>query len=327
MYILLYVDDFLVVCKQESHIKEVEMELQKKLKITKLGDVSCFLGIRVDKDQEGFYNLSQAVFIKKVAGSFGLNDAKGSKFPMDTGYFKIRLDSKPLPNNAEYQRLIGSLLYIATHSRPDIAACVGILSRKVSSPTLVDWTEARRVVRYLLQTIDYGLRLGAPGAEFKLVGYCDSDWAGDSTDRKSCSGYLYRIGGATVSWISRKQSCVATSTMEAEYVALSGAAQEAVWLRGLLDELDEKQVQATTVYEDNRSCLDFVALDHQKKRSKHIDIRYHYTRDVCATGVIDLQYCTSEDMIADILTKPLGAERVRKFAAMMGLVPIPGRDG
>lgn len=327
MYILLYVDDILVVCKQPKYIRKVELELQTKLKITKLGNVSCFLGIRVVRDQEGFYNLSQECFIKKMANSFGLASAKGSKFPMDTGYFKNRQDSKPLPNIAEYQRLIGSLLYIATHSRPDISACVGILSRKVSSPTLVDWTEARRVVRYLLQTINYGLRLGAPGAELKLVGYCDSDWAGDSSDRKSCSGYLYRIGGATVSWVSRKQSCVATSTMEAEYIALSGAAQEAVWLRSLLDELGETQVQATTVYEDNRSCLDFVALDHQKKRSKHIDIRYHYTRDVCAAGAIDLQFCSSEEMIADILTKPLGAERVRKFVAKMGLVSIPGGSG
>lgn len=102
---------------------------------------------------------------------------------MDTGYFKIRKNSDPLPDNAEYQRLIGSLLYVATHSRPDMAAFVGVLSHKISSPTSIDWTEARKIARYLMHTIGYGLRLAAPGEDFQLVGYSDSHWAGDSSER------------------------------------------------------------------------------------------------------------------------------------------------
>lgn len=107
--------------------------------------------------------------------------------------------------------------------------------------------------------------------------------------------------------------------MEAEYVALSEATQEAVWLRRLLEEMDVKQSRATVIFEDNISCLDFIALDQQKKRSKHIDTRYHYTRNCCTSGDIELQYCASEFMLADILTKPLGSTKVKRFAAKMGL--------
>ncbi|KXJ30236.1 hypothetical protein RP20_CCG007354 [Aedes albopictus] len=137
---------------------------------------------------------------------------------------------------------------------------------------------------------------------------------------------MFSLGGATVTWVSRKQSCVAMSTMEAEYVALSEATQEAVWLRRLLTELNEIQRQPTIIFEDNRSCLDFVALDQQKKRSKHIDTRFHYTRSRCTSGDIELQYCASESMIADILTKPLGSTKVKKFATAMGLATLPIKD-
>ncbi|XP_053686511.1 uncharacterized protein LOC128736052 [Sabethes cyaneus] len=225
--------------------------------------------------------------------------------------------------NADYHKLIGCLLYLSVNSRPDILAAVGILSRKVSCPSTTDWTEAKRVVRYLIHTVDYGLVLGQSGVDLSLKGYCDADWAGDTTDRKSCSGYLFCLGGATVIWASRKQSCVAMSTMEAEYIALSEATQEAVWLRRLLSELHEKQCRATVIFEDNRSCLDFVVLDQQRKRSKHIDTRYHYTRNCCTSGDIELQYCASEFMVADISTKPLGSTKVKRFAAKMGLAPVP----
>ncbi|KXJ68647.1 hypothetical protein RP20_CCG011330 [Aedes albopictus] len=115
--------------------------------------------------------------------------------------------------------------------------------------------------------------------------------------------------------------------MEAEYVALSEATQQAIWLRRLLGELNVDQNCATIIHEDNKGCMDFVALDQQKRRSKHIDTRYHYTKERCASGEIELRYCASEDMIADVLTKPLGPSKMTKFASEMGLVPTPNRGG
>lgn len=318
MYLLIYVDDILVLCKQEEMINAIEAELQQRVKIVKLGDINYFLGIQVCKDSKGWYSLSQEAFIDRIVERFGMGGAKGSKYPLDPGYFKICNDSKQLKDNFEYHSLIGSLLYLASHSRPDIAVSVGILSRKLSCPTELDWKEAKRILRYLIFTRHYKLKLGGT-AEWKLVGYSDADWAGDANDRKSCSGFLFGLGGATVSWTSRKQTCVTMSTMEAEYVALSEAAQEAVWLRGLLKELNEEQTKPTVIFEDNRSCLDFAVLDQQRKRSKHVDTRYHYTRELVTQKQIELRYCPTDEMLADVLTKPLGSTKVRKFATEMGL--------
>lgn len=223
-------------------------------------ETNYFLGIQVHKDSNGWYSLSQTSFIDKIINRFGIDGAKRSKYPLDPGYFKISNKSKQLTDNFEYHSLIGSLLYLASHCRPDIAVSVGILSRKICCPTELDWTEAKRILRYLIYTRQYKLKLGGP-VMWELVGYSDADWAGDANDRKSCSGFLFGLGRATVSWTSRKQSCVTMSTMEAEYVALSEAAQEAVWLRGLLKELNEEQTKPTVIFEDNRSCFDFAVLD------------------------------------------------------------------
>ncbi|XP_058445651.1 uncharacterized protein LOC131426903 [Malaya genurostris] len=252
-----------------------------------------------------------------------MNEAKGSKYPMDPGYFKLCKDSKQLKDNEEYRSLIGSLLYLATNSRPDIAACVGILSRKLSCPSEVDWRESQRILRYLAYTVNYKLQLGNLEDEFELIGYCDADWAGDPSDRKSCSGYVFRIGEATVSWASRKQSCVTLSTMEAEYVALSEAAHEVVWLRNLLKELGQEQIKPTVMYEDNKGCIDFVALDQHKKRTKHIDTRYHYTRELSSSGAVELRYRPSEEMLADIFTKPLNTTKMKKLSKDLGLINKP----
>ncbi|XP_058817245.1 uncharacterized protein LOC131680546 [Topomyia yanbarensis] len=134
----------------------------------------------------------------------------------------------------------------ASENRPDVAAVVGILRRKGICPSVTDWTEAKRIVRYLIHTVDYGSTLGRSGRELLLLGCCDADLAGDSSDRKPCTGYMFSLGGATMTWVSRKQNCVAMSIMEAEYVALSEVTQEVGWLRHLPAELNEKQQREYT---------------------------------------------------------------------------------
>lgn len=319
IYLLIYVDDMLVVCKDEQWVASFEEKLRNEFEILSLGEVHQFLGVKVTKDTNGIYSLSQKAFIREIAERFGLEGAKKSNIPLDTGYYNGK-DSEPMQSNDQFRSLIGALLYVTTMTRPDIAAAVSILSRQSSSPTQRDWVELKRVVRYLLGTEDYELCLGVAGAnKLTLVGFSDADWASDTTDRKSTSGFLFKLGNATVSWASRKQSCVSTSTMEAEYVALSEAAQEVVWLRRLLSELGETQKKATLVYEDNRSCLDFVSLDRQTKRSKHIDTKFYHAKDLCTKGVIELQYCSTDKMVADILTKPLGPTKMLQHSEAMGL--------
>lgn len=320
VYLLIYVDDMIVACRDKHQLDRLEQELQKRFEVSCLGTVNHFLGIRVRQDKDGFYSLSQQASIREIAARYGLEGAKSSKFPLDQGYLKDQ-ESEALPNNIQYQSLVGALLYLATNSRPDIAVAVSILSRKCSNPTQRDWIELKRVVRYLIGTADYELKLSSDRTKrLTLTGYSDADWAGDSADRKSTSGYVFLVGEATVSWASRKQDCVTTSTMEAEYVALSAAASEAVWLRRLLSELGVVSQQATIVKEDNRSCIDFVSLEKQNKRSKHIDTKVHHAKDLCSRGVIQLEYCPSNEMVADVFTKPLGPAKMLQFAKQLGLV-------
>lgn len=271
----------------------------------------------MNREEDGTYSINQASLIRKIAKTYDLEQAKRSNIPMDTGYYKARLDSRSLPNNVEYHCLIGSLLYIATNSRPDIAASVSILSRRINNPLQADWVELKRIVRYLCGTMDY--RLFFDTGNLKLEGFSDADWASDTADRKSNSGFVFLLGGAAVSWGSRKQACVSTSTMEAEYVALAEAGQEAVWLRRLLADLNEEQHGPTIVWEDNKSCLDFATLEKQNRRSKHIDTKYHYVRELVSSGEVALKYCPTDDMLADIMTKPVGATKVRKFSELLGL--------
>lgn len=326
IYILIYVDDIIVACTSEEEIARVERSLKENLTLSSLGDVSCFLGIRIRKDVNGFYSMDQQGYILRIANRFNLDRARGSKIPLDTGYYRIREGSKAMPDNKQYQCLIGALLYLAVNTRPDVAASVAILSRRVSAPTEADWVELKRVVRYLVKTNYYELKLTSKREEpLKLIGYSDADWSADTDDRKSNSGFLFKLGQATIGWVSRKQTCVSLSTMEAEYIALSEACREVLWLRKLLQDFNERQDGPTTVLEDNISCIDFVAIDRSSRRSKHIDTRVHFAKDLSEKGIVTIEYCPSASMIADILTKPLGSQKQLQFSEMLGLTKSVGR--
>lgn len=326
MYILIYVDDIIVACISEEEIKNVERSLKEKLTLSSLGDVSCFLGIRIEKDADGYFTMDQKGYISKIANRYNLDRARGSKIPLDTGYYRSREGSKAMPDNRQYQCLIGALLYVAVNTRPDVAASVAILSRRVSAPTETDWMELKRVVRYLVTTNDYALKLISHREEpLKLVGYSDADWSADTDDRKSNTGYLFQLGQATIGWVSRKQTCVSLSSMEAEYIAISEACREVLWLRKLLQDFNEQQEGPTTVLEDNTSCMDFIVNDRSSRRSKHIDTRMYFAKDLSEKGIVAVKYCPSASMIADILTKPLGCQKQQQFSEMLGLTKSDGR--
>ncbi|XP_073422172.1 uncharacterized protein [Dendrobates tinctorius] len=151
---------------------------------------------------------------------------------------------------------IGKLLYLATVTRTDIAVAVGILSRKVSKPNKTDWNAVKRVIRYLKGTSNDKLKL--PTSDKCIVtGYVDADVAGDPTDRKSTIGYLFFLSGRPTSWTSKKQSIVMLSSTEAEYVAAAHASQEVLWLRQLLTDLGQTQLEPTKINKDNQGCLVF----------------------------------------------------------------------
>lgn len=316
LYLLVYVDDILLGCESEEEIEKIYAALSKEFEMANLGDANYFLGMEIRKEG-GKYGISLENYIDRVAGRFGLIDAKCAKTPMEDGFVKTREESPPLKSNGQYRSLVGALLYIAVCARPDIAASVSILGRCVCAPTEADWVAAKRVVRYLKGTKDWQLRYG--DSEGKLVGYSDADWAGDLKSRKSTSGIVFMYAGGAISWTSRLQDFVTLSSMESEYVALSEASQEAVWLLHLFEDFGEPTFKPVTLWEDNQSCIKFVSSERTTKRSRHIETRQCFVKELCEARVLELLYCSTEEMVADILTKALGQVKLRKFASMLGL--------
>ncbi|KAG6401917.1 hypothetical protein SASPL_138785 [Salvia splendens] len=212
--------------------------------------------------------------------------------------------------------LVGSMRYL-TCSRPDILYATGLVSRYMENPTTSHFKAAKRILRYLRGTIDYGLVYSHTN-DYKLVGYSNSDWAGDNDDRKSTSGYVFYMGDTAFTWMSKKQPIVTLSTCEAEYVAATFSVCHAVWLRSLLAKLGWSQNEPTTICVDNKSAIALSKNVVFHNRSKHIDTRFHYIRECVANQEIQVEYVKSQDQIADIFTKPLKFEDFIKIRTLLG---------
>ncbi len=219
--------------------------------------------------------------------------------------------------------MVGSLLYAAMATRPDIAHAVGVVSKFNSRPTEAHLTSVKRILRYLRGTINLALKYHKlPKRPESLIGYSDADWAGDLDDRHSTTGNVFLMAGGAISWLSKKQASVALSTSEAEYVALSLATQEAIWLRRLLTEIGVPS-GPVMVMEDNQGAIAIARNPIAHSRTKHIDIRYHYIREALQDDVISLQYCPTNEMIADLLTKPLSKPQFERLRLGLGMNMLP----
>ena len=215
-----------------------------------------------------------------------------------------------------YQEAIGSLMYAAIATHPDISFAISTLSQFLENPGEGHWEAAKRVFRYLAGTRGHALTYG--GEKQDLTGYTDADGASQD-HRRAISGHAFFIDGGTVSWSSRKQELITLSTAEAEYVAATHAAKEGIWLRRLIGELFSPIDNPTPLYCDNQAALTLATTDNFHARTKHINICYHYIRHEVDLGTFTLIYCLTDDMVADILTKPLPGWKVKAHTAALGL--------
>ncbi|GBN19276.1 Copia protein [Araneus ventricosus] len=303
MYIIVYIDDLLIAGKDED-IRKIIKELEEEYELKNLGEVNYYLGINIERTKEGNFALNQKNKIEEIVEKFNLKEAKPTNIPMDPNYLKQEGEDDILPNNTQYRKAVGALLYIATVSRPDIAVAVNILSRRNEKPRERDWNAVKRIIRYLKTTAELKLIINMD-KEPILTAFCDADWANDKSDRKSTSGSVFKLGNCTIQWMSKRQNCVALSSTEAEYVSAANTAQVIVWLINLTKDLDLPQPLPVTIYEDNQSCIKLSQSDKHQSRTKHIDVKFHHIRHLRETGMIELEYCQSKEMTADILTKPL----------------------
>lgn len=319
-YVIVYVDDLIVASSTTEQMMQIENIFKPHFRMQNLGPIRHYLGMEVTQDGEGNFELNQSAYIMKIASDFGLRDAKAARTPMEVCYGKSDT-SQQLDNNTKYRQLIGRLLYLSVNTRPDISASVSILAQRVSNPSNEDWNQLKRVVRYLKSTHQLKLKLSMVQSDkLALFGYADATWADDRFERKSNSGRIIYFNGGTISWACNKQSMVASSSCEAEFISLCEASKEVKWLRQLLVEMHEPIESHTTIYEDNQSCIVLVR-DHKfSYKTKHIDTRYKMIRDLVKKGIIDCEYCPTEEMVADLLTKPLSSIKHDYFRSKCNLV-------
>lgn len=319
-YIGVYVDDMILAGKEAVRMKSVKKQLASKFDIKDLGKLSYFLGMSIVQDLEQRRTwMGQPMHTEKLLTRMGMSDCKPVKTPVEPGNRLVKAsEDEEAVDQQSYQSLVGSLMYLATCTRPDIAYAVGMLARYSSKPNQSHWVAAKRVLRYLKGTVNFGLVYSGDSC---VVGHSDADWAGDVDDRKSTSGYMFQIAGGPVSWRSRKQNTVALSTAEAEYVALSSAAQECVWMRRLVAELGNPPGGPTIILEDNQSSIAMAKNPQFHGRAKHIDIKHHFIREQVSAGSIELKYCPTQEMLADVLTKGLPQQQFSLLREKAGILP------
>lgn len=240
-----------------------------------------------------------------------MDDCNPVNTPVECGIKLSKHDEDEKVDTTMFKSLVGSLRYL-TYTRPDILYATGLISHYMENPTTTHLKTARRILRYLKGTINFGLFYSTSN-DYKLVGYSDSDWAGDIDDRKSTTGFVFFMGDTAFTWMSKKQPIVTLSTCEAEYVIATSCVCHAIWMRSLLKELGWPQEDPTTICVDNKSTLAKNPVFHD--RSKHIDTRYHYIRECITRKDVQVEYVKSKDQVADIFTKPLKQEdyQIKKF--------------
>ena len=230
-----------------------------------------------------------------------------------------------MPNNGhavsqlEYSRVIGCLMYAMTCTRPDIAFAVGKLSRYTSNPSTQHWQAIHRVLKYLKKTMDYSLTYtGYPSV---LEGYTDASWISNTEDNSSTSGWVFLLGGGAISWASKKQTCITSSTMESEFVALAAAGKEAEWLKNLLLEIPLwfKPMAPISIRCDSAATLAKAYSQMYNGKSRHLGVRHSMIRELIMNGVISIEFVRSQQNLADHLTKGLARDLVIKSAKGMGL--------
>lgn len=322
VYIAVWVDDLLFVCSSQNSLNTAKSEISSEFEATDQGDPRLLLGIEITRNRDASeIKISQGQFLRKILSRFGMEDSHSVTTPMENSNHLVpAAEDNLFENPSLYRAAIGSLMYAAIGTRPDLAFAVQKLAQFSHAPSNEHWKAIKRVLRYVKGTLDFGITYsGTENASIIAEGFSDADWASDRMDRKSISGYVFILGGGAIAWSSKKQQTVALSSTEAEYMAVTRASQHAIWLRKFFAASGFPQNGPSRVLLDNRSALDLAYNPEFHDRSKHIDTRHHWIRDSIAADLITLEWIPTSEMVADTLTKSLPRLLFQKFAESMGM--------
>lgn len=320
VFLIIYVDDILIACHSLNVIAKLKGKLKAEFEMTDIGEVRTFLGLTIVRRQdEGIMEIDQRRYLQRLLDRFGMADCKPKQTPLEANLKLEKCTNQSKCTTKPYRELIGCLSYVAVTSRPDISAAVNYYSAFQSCASDEHWNHAKRILRYIKGTLDYKLVFRRIEGSALVEGYADSDWAGDTGDRKSQSGFVFQVYKSTVSWTAQKQKTVALSSAEAEFISLSGAVKEAIWLRMLLKDFQQDVDGPTVIHEDNQACITVAEDDKMTKRLKHIDVRYRFVQDEVQRRTVRLKYVASEEQMADIMTKGLTRVQFEKLRELLGV--------
>ena len=322
LIILIWVDDCIIAASNINILNEFKINFGQAFKIKDLGPLSFFLGIQF-KINSNMISMNQSLYTKNIIRRFNEQNCKPRSLPCDPSIYEmLQAKSPKFENPTEYRELIGSLIYLMCGTRPDIAFIVTLLSRYMNKPLKIHMNLARGVLGYLANTLHYDLKYVKADGTLKLYGYSDSDWASDN-DRQSISGYAFKLNppSALISWRSGKQNLVATSSCEAEYIALHEATCEALFLRQIYAEFTNSTTQSVPIFVDNQGCICLAKHPTYHKKTRHIDIKFHSIRKYVANKSISVIYVNTKDNIADLCTKSLKGPSLRSFSIIRGIPP------
>lgn len=316
--IIIWVDDLIIAASNEEVMKDVKKMLSENFKMKDLGKLKHFLGIHFTQS-DGHVTMSQEEYANKILERFNMHNCKPRETPCDQKLCYTE-NAVKMCDFRVYREAVGSLIYLTTCTRPDLSFVVSKLSQYFCEPTVEQWTTVKHVLRYLKGTTNKMLCFRRNDSEtLGLVAHSDVDWAADATDRRSTTGYCVSLSknSSLISWKTKKQPTVALSTCEAEYMALASTIQECIYLEQLLKNIDDYKYTQTVVHEDNQGTIALAKNPVSRQRCKHVDIKYHFIRSTVNERKVTLVYCTTEDMIADIMTKPATKLKLKKFADVL----------
>ncbi|RVW84809.1 Retrovirus-related Pol polyprotein from transposon RE1 [Vitis vinifera] len=317
--VLIYVDDMIITGNDENVIAALKESLHTKFRIKDLGQLRYFLGIEVARSTDGI-SISQRKYTLDILDEAGLLGAKPLSTPMEENNKLLPTVGDLLKNPSTYRRLVGQLIYL-TITRPEISYSVHILSQFMQEPRKPHLHAVHHLLRYLKGAPGQGLYFPAKG-NLLLRGFCDADWARCSITRRSVTGYCIFLGGAVISWKTKKQTTVSRSSAESEYRAMASITCELTWLRYLLDDLKVEHLQPAKLFCDSKAALHIAANPVYHERTKHIEIDCHVVRERIQSGAIVTAHVPSSCQLADLFTKPLNSSIFHSLLSKFGVLDI-----
>ncbi|CAM8948608.1 unnamed protein product [Rhodiola kirilowii] len=318
--LIIYVDDMVITGDDTDEIERLQKQLASEFEMKDLGELKYFLGIEVARGREGIY-LCQRKYVLDLLTETGLLDCKPVDTPIEQNHYLAEsFDQIPI-DRISYQRLVGKLIYL-THTRPDIAYAVSVVSQFMHNPSEIHMNAVLRILKYLKSAPGRGVLFSKHNNITEVCGFTDADWAGNITDRRSTSGYFTFVGGNLVTWKSKKQKVVARSSAEAEYRGMAQGVCELLWLKSLLHDLGIELTSPMKLYCDNKAAIDISQNPVQHDRTKHVEVDRHFIKEKLDANIITFPFVPSEEQLADILTKGVSVKAFHGSLSKLGMIDM-----